>query len=509
MKIGYRLKFFLPFVIIVSCAGLLCLSCTTYRPYRTDSGAAPSDCPSAPDGTVSQPSCLKASWETSSDYDLLFAEFDDQGLAHPKNESGAGSAYNQLAAIQDAFRTRFLTTELNLVVYVHGWKHNAAANDDDVKQFRKMLRSQSAIEKNLVPVTSGDAALGISHRRTVGVYIGWRGLSATAEPLKEISFWGRKSTSTRVAVGSARQLFAGLRAYQMMRNAVWDKNKLESDDPTPNGNRPPVQMIVLGHSFGAQLVFDALSENLIEALSSEITDPGARIQRYGDVVILINPAFEATQFLPLLQTAQRRKYDHYQAPLLVVITTDSDVATKTFFPAGRWFNSLFEHFSSADEREAFAHTVGHLDRYTTHTLSPYTAPSDDACKDWKAPENGTPEETLQNDIKLEQAAANEFFSRYRQDVGGHQKVVLPPNWNRLFCGGMQLQFSQPSAGFDPNIPIWVVRTDTPIIVGHNGFETSYFDAFVRQVHADTVDFYAIMTFPQNEQIVKNGDGRRQ
>jgi len=74
---------------------------------------------------------------------------------------------------------------------------------------------------------------------------------------------------------------------------------------------------------------------------------------------------------------------------------------------------------------------------------------------------------------------------------------------------MQLQFSQPSAGFDPNIPIWVVRTDTPIIVGHNGFETSYFDAFVRQVHADTVDFYAIMTFPQNEQIAKNGDGRRQ
>ncbi|MDP9087448.1 MAG: hypothetical protein M3O26_01715 [Pseudomonadota bacterium] len=52
MKIGYRLKIFLPFSVLVAGAVLLCLSCSTYLPYRTDAGDAPANCPSGSDGEL-------------------------------------------------------------------------------------------------------------------------------------------------------------------------------------------------------------------------------------------------------------------------------------------------------------------------------------------------------------------------------------------------------------------------------------------------------------------------
>lgn len=72
------------------------------------------------------------------------------------------------------------------VVFVHGWKHNAHADDENVKNFRKLLESASG--------KSGP-------RRVIGVYIGWRGLSIDWGFLANVSYWDKKAMAQQVAKG--------------------------------------------------------------------------------------------------------------------------------------------------------------------------------------------------------------------------------------------------------------------------------------------------------------------
>jgi hypothetical protein len=487
-------------------------SCTQFAPYRTTDPNVSVACESDTQGRLPQEKvCQSASWESDPDYDLLFAEFDDQGLLHPNDERDSGNASQQIDAIDKALRTQFKGNEINLIVYVHGWKHNARGDDDDVKAFRQLLHSVKSIEAVSDEIFGVRVLEGhpVDPRKVVGVYVGWRGLSSSLEPLKELSFWGRKETATRIAVGSARELFSRLWAYEKMRNDAWDKLKLASAnalatiDPIRDAtSRPPVQMLIVGHSFGAQLVFSALAENLIEALSSQLSDPDARIRRYGDMVVLINPAFEANRYIPLLRVARGRGYDHYLAPLLVTVTTTNDWATGLAFPFGRWFGTRFEHYSSAAERQDALHAIGHLPVLITHQLSVADDSNDAICKNWKIPGSGqSARRILEDDIKLEGQAAANFFQANQAIVDGHQKAVLPAKWTRHFCGGMKLNFvkGEGEDAVNGNMPIWNVETEARIIDGHNGFKTDRFFAFVRQLRADSVEYVAI-TSPSGEAI---------
>ena len=42
-----------------------------------------------------------------------------------------------------------------------------------------------------------------------------------------------------------------------------------------------------------------------------------------------------------------------------------------------------------------------------------------------------------------------------------------------------------------NMPIWNIRTHSPIIVGHNGFETEYIQTFIRQLHTDATTYFSM------------------
>jgi len=62
--------------------------------------------------------------------------------------------------------TRFSKTNpatydgLSILVYVHGWKHNADADDDDVKGFRKALKPIALVEKARVEIAKQSGNLG-------------------------------------------------------------------------------------------------------------------------------------------------------------------------------------------------------------------------------------------------------------------------------------------------------------------------------------------------------------
>ena len=166
------------------------MGCSPTRPYRTDLPDQPLNCPQT--GEEVPESCRTSMWEHTDGYDLSFVEFDDQGLLYPKGKEGVGDAWQQLDRLMTQLRELARANRgISLFVYVHGWKHNADTGDDDVSGFREALDAASQVEK----------ATQVPHR-VVGIYVSWRGLSVTVEPLKELSFWDRKFTAEHVAEGA-------------------------------------------------------------------------------------------------------------------------------------------------------------------------------------------------------------------------------------------------------------------------------------------------------------------
>jgi len=455
-----------------------------------------------PAGTTSTAECEHHSWQrVGNAYDVLFVEFDDMGLLHPRGGQNVGEAWDQIENTMQTLITMSQQGGISLVVYVHGWKHNARADDENVQQFHNMLQSTSLVEQIAQPDV---------RRRVVGIYVGWRGLSATVEPLKEATFWTRKSAALHVAQGSARHFLARLRAFQRTQNCqanpdlckpMADQTARESLKLQKDALRAKVRMVIIGHSFGGLIVFNAISEYLIESLteegqgSTEGSHGAAAPHRFGDMVILLNPAFEATRYTPLQRVAARRTYDHYQAPILVLITSTADSATRVFFKLGRKLNSVFEREASEEESLANVNTPGHVEQYITHELtrSPEPQAVSAPCRAWVEPKTA---EDMRFNLQLEGEAAQAFFAAQGTPNDGTQ-ITLNKGWVRTFCGQTTLKHVTRPASTDspyqqnhPNSPIWNVRTDHTIIASHSDINGPLLINFIRQLYHDSATFPA-------------------
>ena len=83
--------------------------------------------------------CKKSSLEETDSYLLGFVEFDDQGWLWDRKQ--ADTLIDRLVG-KDA-----LESGLIMVVYVHGWRHNASFADDNVVSFRETLQRISSYEQ--------------------------------------------------------------------------------------------------------------------------------------------------------------------------------------------------------------------------------------------------------------------------------------------------------------------------------------------------------------------------
>lgn len=123
-------------------------ACATHAPYRTVTGAGPEDCTPTGDERITPTDCHKRTPEHSRNYDLYFVEFDDQGWLHPDDEAGSGNAGHQLDFLMEELRAKAAHQQrISLVVYVHGWKHNTAADDANVRNFRDTLLAASLVDE--------------------------------------------------------------------------------------------------------------------------------------------------------------------------------------------------------------------------------------------------------------------------------------------------------------------------------------------------------------------------
>lgn len=270
-------------------------------------------------------------------YALAIVEFDDQGRCYDRAQMDAVTSKLDTFADLDAI----------IVVFVHGWKHDARSDDDNLANFQTVLRQ--TVEHEATQAGSS------GHPRPVlGVFVGWRGMSwyDTFGVTDNLTFWGRQHAGQRVAVGSVRELFGRFRHYRNRRK---------------DGGGAPL-LVIVGHSFGGMIVYSALAQSLIEAatpLESEVKP------RFADLVLLVNPAFEAERYLPVHDLVQLRLSagkGTNQPSVFVAATAANDWATGIFFPIGNWLWKWTQSYRGREEWQAAINTMGHVAWMKTHDL---------------------------------------------------------------------------------------------------------------------------------------------
>lgn len=374
---------------------------------------------------------------------VYVVEFDDLGYTKVPN------LYKRVIA--DLSEVHKETGAL-MVMFAHGWKHNADHFDSNLVAFENMLLQLDKGD-NLV------CANATCHRRqTVGVFLSWRGLSASVEPFKALSFWNRKDRAHAVGASGAARLVADL-------DVISDRSKPCA--PGTSGDDCRIQdinrFIIVGHSFGGAIVYSATQQRLL-ADQARPNFQGTISRNIADLIVLINPAFEAALYRPIHERAQETVFPEGKPPVLTIFSSEADKANKNLFKIGRFFSTAFTNYNPdfEEQRDVDRHSVGHYDPYVTHTLIPHTTDAEAATA-----------------YEKNLTATNESWDEFQN--GDTQA------WN---TGGVSLtrEPHMHTAGQFAN-PYFVVRVSPELIPGHNEIWDPVFMNFIySMVTADNASY---------------------
>jgi len=209
---------------------------------------------------------------TDKEFHLGFIEYDDQGQLRDRG---------QMRKVLDTYSTITGTDDVIVTVFVHGWQHTAAPGDSNVESFKQLL---AEISHNETVASQQDKR---ATRKVLGAYIGWRGVSSVLPILKYLTFWNRKNTASKVGMRGVTEALLKLAKIVNLRSGI----AMSESKP------PSSRMTVIGHSFGAQVVYTALQGMLADRM---INTRGDKIfqknyKHFNNQVKLINPAFHAMQ----------------------------------------------------------------------------------------------------------------------------------------------------------------------------------------------------------------------
>ncbi|WP_347986644.1 hypothetical protein [Methylomonas sp. AM2-LC] len=413
-------------------AVFLLSACVSKQHFRTDISAIPCQ-------VNSQQNCLHANLIQNEDdaFTLGFVEIDDQGQFYDNRQ-----VETLIKTLKNQTQAQYVT------LYVHGWHHNADADDSSISRFKTLLTDTKRRHPQL---------------SVTGIYIGWRGETLTLPGLRALTFADRKLVSEEVG-----------------RNALLDFLLQVETAVKVQGNAEN-RLITIGHSLGASVTFNALYPILLQHLLQP-EDNSVR-KGFGDLVVLINPAFEATRYTTLRHAAQRYaqqfQFSPQQNPLLVVATSANDLITKLDFSLSRQVTTLFEQHRMLDnhtqelqaplsEWELDTTSIGHFHPFITHRLQTHAALTD------------------QYHCSTSTGWLNLAVER--------QTTTLATGWDTgdnisqpaLFTDSSQLQVShlQNSTNYDP---YWVVQTDSSIFPTHGFITQPNFWCFIDQLVEQAVD----------------------
>ncbi len=300
------------------------------------------------------------------DFDLAFVEFTERGAVFDQERMED--------VIKRVGEKAKLPHGVTTVVYVHGWKNNAAPDNGNVRSFRGLLAKTAQLQHKLAndAKRQGHANNDFHKRKLVGIYIGWRGASLQVQPFNQLSYWDRKAVAEEVGKGGVTELL--LRLERMLR-----------DDKKPNKNL----YLVTGHSLGAAVLLTGLSEIFLERIidkfgskcgvdeSNSFGHYVGKTDSFGHGVGLLNPAIETSEILELKQLAAQNCFHENQERLMHVISSDADTATTGIFNVAQWLGLVigwnqarFErNFDEADHPILFDETK--MDTTTIGNYAPF------------------------------------------------------------------------------------------------------------------------------------------
>lgn len=269
-----------------------------------------------------------------------FVEFDDLGFQ--KDPEAVANVFTGISQLN----SKSVADPLLMVVFIHGWHHNAAPDDSNVQAFKEFL-SQLQYEEDNVSFSS-------HKRQVVGVYIGWRGES-NESIINPLTYRSRKLAGLRVGEYGLQEILVQLKT---LRNSN-------------NNNR----LVAIGHSFGGGVLYSSVMQNLVDSVVSakrENSESLSKINKaYGDLVILLNPALEAARVETLNRRLTNVNFDQCQPLVLASFTSEKDTALSVAFPKGQdlFFPDDDKVAVASDRKDLVVTSYGNKVAYQTHELT--------------------------------------------------------------------------------------------------------------------------------------------
>ncbi len=428
---------------------LLSTACSPLRQLRTSTVpvdvTAPLSDPRARDAVAS------SSIERYPGYTIAIVEFDDQGRFWDRRQVAALEAeMTKEASLADE-------APVSTLVFVHGWRDDARVCDKALVAFREFVRRISVDDLGKLP----------GRHPLIGVFLAWRGYSSYVWPFEFFSFVGRKDTATRIASGDVPELLAHLDSFRRELTA---------------SRKEASRLVVIGHSLGGTIVFEALA-NIYKAQLGEawpgrdVNGKSAVVSGFGDLVLLVNPAFEAERWHSIHELAASYvSFSKNQRPLLVVASSETDLPTNRYFPIAQRFGTMLQKTRDEEQRRALITSIGHYGPFVTHHLRRGDLPPDDRSE---VPSDFDITNCVAKMPQIPPAANLTALFEKRVDGGkrdegwGAEPCVAERHLGPLLltCG--------------PNVqrgnPFWVVRVAPNVLHQHNGFFNPYFLVFARDL----------------------------
>lgn len=456
---------------LVAAALVLSISCTSqYQRRGTEVSPLPRITVDDLEGDTTQHRLRQLDWESRSverfaNFELGIVEIDDDGFTNPAQLQQVMSMVDRRAGDEQR--------GLLIVTFIHGWHHGADVCDRDLCCFRRVLDRLSRMEhlSDKVNVT--------------GVYVGWRGESIEKPYINATTLWSRKSAAQHIGRTGAKEVLLGLdEKYRGLKTKHPEKY---------------VSMVTVGHSLGGAMVFNVMKA-LALGNASSVLDPkrkhfrvvraeADRVEaadrkekairaRLGDLVVLVNPAIEASQYAPfdndLPDTPDRGykmpdktfKYSDRQLPVLMTVASEADMAVGVAFPAFRVLSAALH--PSILKSKARILGMGHYPPHVTHTLDYEGA----AIAEIQNP----PACSCTKNFGAAELAAEERLDPYgRSD-------------QRFANGRMKFDLIRDETTWDAHSPFLVVRATKDVIAEHSdiynpvfvSFLQSYIQGFVRE-----------------------------
>lgn len=274
--------------------------------------------------------------EKEEEYLLGFIEFDDQGMFWDKQA--------KQIVLETIRRDIHQDKDAIIVIYVHGWQHNARGDDKQLDAFKNLLKQFSLLQKRQAEKDQ------IKPCEIIGLYLGWQGVRFNYPLLSYLTFWDRKAVAERTGQRAASQLINEM--YQIKK----DKQSIFPNKQT--------KLVVLAHSLGANLAYNAIDQYIIDSVNT-VSD---QEQSVIDLACLINPSLDALRFETLYEVAEQKKHPHPQPPQCIVMSAQLDIVNDIIFPFTEFNLGLLDSYK--DKEQAFKNTlaIGHFDGFITHYL---------------------------------------------------------------------------------------------------------------------------------------------